>query len=84
MNLGYGEIKYVIFLRFFGFGGLKISAIFLYFRVDILKMLCIIWRHPWRCSNKFWIGHPWKFKNWVLLLFYFRIGLLEDGIDLKE
>ena len=47
-NLGDGEKKWY-FWRIFGFDGLNISAVFLCFRGDIVKILC---------SNVFWSGHP--------------------------
>ena len=36
---------------------------FLCCRVDIVKILCSGWRHPWRRSNGFCIEHHCKFKS---------------------
>ena len=69
LNLGDREIKGDVFGEVFGFGGSKNPRMFLCCRRDIVKILCTRWRHPWRCSNRFWSGKYWKLKNVELLHF---------------
>ena len=52
----------MVFWRSFGFYDSNISALFLFSRGDTVKILCSRWKHPWRCSNRFWSGQPWDFK----------------------
>ena len=71
----------MIFWRIFGFVSSNISAMFLCCRGDIVKILCSLWKNPWKCSNGFWSGKTWKFKTEVCYDFSLEEALekIESG-----